>query len=63
MLEEDGPCDKAAWSAVFAPWQAVYARLPAQIAKRYGMTATQMALAWCNTRWFVDATIIGATSM
>jgi len=34
-----------------------------QIAKDNGMTATQLALAWCYTRWFIASTIIGATSI
>jgi aryl-alcohol dehydrogenase-like predicted oxidoreductase len=35
----------------------------ATIAARHGMTPTQLALAWCRSRWFVASTIIGATSM
>ena len=27
------------------------------------MTATQLALAWCYSRWFIASTIIGATTM
>jgi aryl-alcohol dehydrogenase-like predicted oxidoreductase len=27
------------------------------------MTPTQMALAWCYSRWFVASTIIGATNL
>ncbi len=34
-----------------------------QIAKDHGMSATELALAWCYTRWFVASTIIGATSL
>lgn len=34
-----------------------------QIAKAHGMTATELALAWCYTRWFVASTIIGATTL
>jgi aryl-alcohol dehydrogenase-like predicted oxidoreductase len=34
-----------------------------KIAKDNGMTATQLALAWCYTRWFIASTIIGATSI
>ncbi len=34
-----------------------------QIAKDHGMTATELALAWCYTRWFVASTIIGATNL
>ncbi len=35
----------------------------AQLARDNGMTPTQLALAWCYSRWFVAATIIGATSL
>lgn len=34
----------------------------AKIAKEAGLTLTQLALAWCKSRWFVRSTIIGATS-
>ena len=34
-----------------------------QIAEKYGMTPTEMALKWCHSRSFVASTIIGATSM
>ena len=34
-----------------------------QLAKDNGMSATQLALAWCYTRWFIASTIIGATSL
>jgi len=34
-----------------------------EIAKKYNMTPTQLALAWCQSRWFVTSTIIGATSV
>jgi aryl-alcohol dehydrogenase-like predicted oxidoreductase len=34
-----------------------------QIAAKHGLTPTQLALAWCRSRWFVTSTIIGATSM
>lgn len=27
------------------------------------MTPAQLSLAWCYSRWFIDATIIGATQM
>lgn len=33
------------------------------LAEKNGLTATQLALAWCKSRWFVTSTIIGATSM
>lgn len=32
------------------------------IALKYGMTPTQLALAWCRQRSCVTSTIIGATS-
>jgi aryl-alcohol dehydrogenase-like predicted oxidoreductase len=34
-----------------------------QIARKHDMSMTQLALAWCYTRWFVASTIIGATSI
>ncbi|GFR52902.1 hypothetical protein Agub_g15546 [Astrephomene gubernaculifera] len=34
-----------------------------RVAAKYGMSATELALAWCKSRWFVSSTIIGATSM
>ncbi len=34
-----------------------------QIAKDHGMSATELALAWCYTRNFVSSTIIGATTL
>lgn len=34
-----------------------------QLAQENGMSATELALAWCYTRWFVASTIIGATSL
>lgn len=35
----------------------------ATLARANDMTPTQMALAWCYSRWFVGSTIIGATTM
>jgi aryl-alcohol dehydrogenase-like predicted oxidoreductase len=35
----------------------------AALARANGMTPTQMALAWCYSRWFVASTIIGATTL
>ncbi|KIZ07436.1 Aldo/keto reductase family [Monoraphidium neglectum] len=35
----------------------------AELAKKHGLTPTQLALAWCRSRWFVRSTIIGATSL
>lgn len=34
-----------------------------KIAQDHGISATQLALAWCYTRWFIASTIIGATSI
>ena len=34
-----------------------------QIAADNGMSVTQLALAWCYSRWFIASTIIGATSL
>ena len=33
------------------------------VAKKHGLTASELALAWCHSRWFVASTIIGATSL
>lgn len=41
----------------------VAARLYNQLAKDNGMTPTQMALAFCYSRWSVASTIIGVTSV
>lgn len=38
-------------------------RAYAALARENGMTPAQMALAWCYSRWFVGATIIGATTL
>jgi aryl-alcohol dehydrogenase-like predicted oxidoreductase len=34
-----------------------------ELAKENNMSATELALAWCYTRWFIASTIIGATSI
>ena len=34
-----------------------------QLARDHSLTPTQLALAWCYSRWFVASTIIGATNM
>ncbi|MBB3225028.1 aldo/keto reductase [Pseudoduganella umbonata] len=34
-----------------------------ELARDNGLTPTQMALAWCYSRWFVGSTIIGATTL
>ncbi len=33
------------------------------LAAAHGLTPTELALAWCYSRWFVGSTIIGATSL
>ncbi|CAL5225561.1 g8398 [Coccomyxa viridis] len=35
----------------------------AAVAKKHGVTPTELALAWCKQKWQVTSTIIGATSM
>jgi aryl-alcohol dehydrogenase-like predicted oxidoreductase len=35
----------------------------AALARAHGMLPSQMALAWCYSRWFVGSTIIGATNL
>ena len=35
----------------------------AALARANGMTPTQLALAWCYSRWFVASTIVGATNV
>ena len=35
----------------------------AAVAKKHGVTPTELALAWCKQKWQVASTIIGATSM
>ncbi|WP_410497780.1 aldo/keto reductase [Chitinibacter sp. S2-10] len=34
-----------------------------QLAKGYGLSCAQMALAWLDSRWYVASTIIGATTL
>jgi aryl-alcohol dehydrogenase-like predicted oxidoreductase len=54
-----------------ASWSPRYLRPAVQEAtKRYaalaranGMTPTQLALAWCYSRWFIASTIVGATNL
>jgi aryl-alcohol dehydrogenase-like predicted oxidoreductase len=41
----------------------VAARRYNQLARDHGMTPTQMALAFCYTKWQVASTIIGVTSV
>jgi aryl-alcohol dehydrogenase-like predicted oxidoreductase len=33
------------------------------VAQKHGLTPSELALAWCRSRWFVASTIIGATSL
>ncbi|KAK9844071.1 hypothetical protein WJX81_003751 [Elliptochloris bilobata] len=35
----------------------------AKVAQKHGLSPTQLALAWCKSRWNVTSTIIGATTM
>jgi aryl-alcohol dehydrogenase-like predicted oxidoreductase len=35
----------------------------AALARANGLTPTELALAWCYSRWFIASTIIGATTM
>ena len=35
----------------------------AKVAQKHGVSCTQLALAWCKSRWNVTSTIIGATTM
>lgn len=35
----------------------------AAVATKHGLTPSELALAWCHSRWFVASTIIGATSL
>lgn len=35
----------------------------AELARKYGMTPAQLALAYVRTRWFVASTIVGATGI
>merc|ERR1712032_1468493 len=40
-----------------------YRNSDSEVAKKHSMTSTQLALAWCKSRWFVTSSIIGATSL
>ena len=35
----------------------------AQIAKKYGVSLTELSLAFCLSRWYATSTLIGATTM
>jgi len=54
-------CDATDRAQVEAAFEAVEAY--AKLAKRRGLTLTQLALGYVRSRWFVGSTIIGATSM
>ncbi|MBV7536969.1 aldo/keto reductase [Duganella sp. sic0402] len=54
----------ANWSPRYTrPATVEAARRYAQLARDHGLTPTQLALAWCYSRWFVASTIIGATNL
>ncbi len=67
----DNPKIRGHLTLFSADWNAHYRRpgvLKAtrqymQLAKDHGMTPAQLALAWCYSRWFIDATIIGGTKL
>lgn len=67
----DNPKIRGRLTLFSADWNAHYRR-PAvleatrqymQLAREHNMTPAQLALAWCYSRWFIDATIIGATKL
>lgn len=67
----DNPKIRGRLTLFSSDWNAHYRR-PAvleatrqymQLAKDHGMTSAQLALAWCYSRWFIDATIIGGTKL
>ncbi len=52
------------WSPRFLrPTMIEAAKRYVELARDHGLTPAQMALAWCYSRWFIDATIIGATKL
>ena len=52
------------WSPRYVRQSVVHAsKRYALLARANGLTPTQLALAWCYSRWFVSSTIIGATSL
>lgn len=54
----------ATWSPRFLrPTMIEATRRYADLAHSHGLTPTQLALAWCYSRWFIDSTIIGATQI
>lgn len=68
---EGGPSTEKARMHLFQGYMARYNQSLAkqavgeyvEVAKRHGLTPAQLALAWCNSRWFMASVIIGATSM
>jgi diketogulonate reductase-like aldo/keto reductase len=34
-----------------------------KVAEKHGLTPSELAIAWCDSRWFMASTIIGATSL
>ena len=67
----DNPTANGRLTIFPATWSPRYLRPTVQEAtRRYaalahenGITPTQLALAWCYSRWFIASTIIGATSL
>ncbi len=54
----------ASWSPRFLrPTMIEAAKRYVELARDNGLSPAQMALAWCYSRWFIDATIIGATNI
>ena len=54
----------AGWSPRYVRPEVLDAtRAYAALARSHGLTPAAMALAWCYSRWFVGATIIGATTL
>ena len=52
------------WSPRFLrPTMIEAARRYVELARSHDISPAQMALAWCYSRWFIDSTIIGATSL
>jgi aryl-alcohol dehydrogenase-like predicted oxidoreductase len=54
----------ATWSPRYVRQSVLHAsKRYALLARTNGLTPTQLALAWCYSRWFVTSTIIGATKL
>ena len=54
----------SSWSPRFLrPTMIEAAKRYVELARDHGLSPTQMALAWCYSRWFIDSTIIGATNI